>query len=168
VWWPSTVTTRSVRRRDIAPVGTARARSSSAVCASARCWPSGGAKPVGEQKKSGDYVLVPVAVGVVPEAADWRSWRIRDCCRESFGLPGGGGASNSGGSRVMDVPSSIVNSRNSFVVKATWSGPRLPMMDTWRTADRCRTSRTGAGTSYFLMRHGGVSNIRATSSATLP
>ena len=151
------------------PVGTARARSSSAVCASVRCWLSG-AKPVGERKKSRDHVLVPVGGGVAPEAAEelcWRSWRIRDCCRESFVLAGGD-ASNSGGRGTMDVPSSVVNSRNSFVVKAAWSGPRLPMMDTWRTVDRCRTSRTGAGTSYFSRMRGGVSNIRATSSATLP
>ena len=68
----------------------------------------------------------------------------------------------------MDVFGRVVNSRSSFVVKAAWSGPRRPIIDTWRTAERYRTSRTGAGTSYFLRMSGGVSNIRATSSATLP
>ena len=75
---------------------------------------------------------------------------------------------SSGERGIMDVPASVVNSRSSFVVKAAWSRPRRPMMDTWRTAERRRTSRTGAGTSYFSRSRGGVSNIRATSSATLP
>ena len=140
-----------------------------------RCWESG-VKPVGERKNSRDQVLAPSGgggwvVGVAPgEGAEelcWSSWRIRDCCRVSFELVGGG-AMSSGERGIMDVPASVVNSRSSFVVKAAWSRPRRPMMDTWRTAERRRTSRTGAGTSYFSRSRGGVSNIRATSSATLP
>ena len=68
----------------------------------------------------------------------------------------------------MDAPGSAVNSRSSFVVKAAWSGPRRPIIDTWRTAERFRTSSTEVGMSYFSRMPGGVSSIRATSSATFP
>lgn len=68
----------------------------------------------------------------------------------------------------MDAPGSVVSSRSSFVVKAAWSGPRRPIIDTWRTAERYRTSSTEFGMSYFSRMAGGVSSIRATSSATFP
>jgi hypothetical protein len=68
----------------------------------------------------------------------------------------------------MDAPGSAVNSRSSFVVKAAWSGPRRPIIDTWRTAERYRTTSTEEGTSYFSSMLGGVSSIHATSSTTFP
>lgn len=75
---------------------------------------------------------------------------------------------SSGTRGTIDACGSVVNSRSSFVVKAAWSGPRRPIIDTWRTAERRRTSSTGVGTSYFSSISGGVSSIRVTSSATLP
>lgn len=68
----------------------------------------------------------------------------------------------------MVAPGSVVNSRSSFVVKAAWRGPRRPIIETRRTAERCSTSSTEVGTSYFSRMPGGVSSIRATSSATFP
>ena len=95
-----------------------------------------------------------------------KSWMMRDCWRVSF-VPDAG-VMTSCARGIMDAPESVVNSRSSFVVKAAWSGPRRPIIDTWRTAERYRMSSTGAGTSYSSRISGGVSNIRATSSATLP
>ena len=72
-----------------------------------------------ERKKSRDHVLVPGCV-VAPDVKELclRSWRIRDCCRESFVLAGGG-TSSSGETGNIEVSSSVVNSRNSLVVKAS-------------------------------------------------
>jgi hypothetical protein len=78
-----------VRRREDAPVGTARECSSSAVCARVRCCPSA-VEPVGERKKSRDQDFVLVlefdvcVVGVAVALACCRSWRVRDCWRVSF------------------------------------------------------------------------------------
>ena len=85
--------TRSVRRREDAPVGTARECSSSAVCARVRCCPPA-VKPVGERKKSRDqdFLLVvesDVCVGIAVRLPWCKSWRMRDCWRVSF-VPVGG------------------------------------------------------------------------------
>ena len=75
-----------MRKREDAPVGTARECSSSAVCASVRCCLSA-VRPVGERKKSRDhdFVLVvvfdvfDVRVGDAVGLFCCRSWRVRDC-----------------------------------------------------------------------------------------
>ena len=75
---------------------------------------------------------------------------------------------SSGARGSIDVPGSTVSSRSSLVVKAAWRGPRHLTMETWRTAERRRTSSTGSGISYVSRDVGGASSMRATSSVTLP
>ena len=80
------------------------------------------------------------------------------CALRNSGERRGGGG--------MDVPTTVVSSRNSLVLKAAWRGPRRPMREMWRTAERRRTSSTGVGISYFARAMGGISSMHATSSAT--
>jgi len=75
----------------------------------------------------------------------------RICCLDSATLVGVGVIDSARGVRVMDMTASVVNSRNSFVVRAASSGPlaHLKMINTWRKAGMCKASRKEARMAYF-------------------
>jgi len=83
---------------------------------------------------------------------------MRNCWWKGF-MPAGGGATSLGARGTMDAPGSVVSLRSSLVVKAAWSGTRSPMTNSSRTAVRCRTSSTEAGTSYLSIMFSGKHHV---------
>ena len=104
------------------------------VCASMRCRPST-MKPVGERKNREETISLFMWEGCLPAVIGELTAGVGGggtCCLDSATLVGVGVIDSARRVRVMDMTASVVNSRNSFVVRAA-SGPltHLKMIDTW-------------------------------------
>ena len=109
-------------------------------------------KPVGERKNREETISSFLWEGCLPAVIGELTTGVGGgiCCLDSATLVGVGVIDSARGVRVMDMAACVVNSRNTFVVRAA-SGPlaHLKMIDTWRKAGVCKASRTEGRMTYF-------------------